>query len=237
MSRFSSILITGANRGLGLEFVKQFIKFDPKVDTIIAVCRNPDKAQELQQVSSSTDNVKIIGLDVKDYSKYDQAYEQIEKIVGDKGLDLLINNAGIALRGNLDVVTPQDMLENFEVNAVAPLMFSRKLIPLVKSSKTKVIVNISSELGSIANCSGQMYPYKTSKAALNMVTKCMACDLKKDGIACVALHPGWVVTDMGGPRAHLKVDESISKMIEVIKKIDINSTGSFLSYNGETLPW
>ncbi|XP_053205296.1 C-factor-like [Panonychus citri] len=234
---FRSILITGANRGLGLEFVKQFVNYEPKVETIIAVCRNPGNAQELTQVSSANENVTIIELDVRDYSKYDQSYEKIASIVGDKGLDLLINNAGIALRGNLDVVEPKDMMENFEVNVVAPLMFARKLIPLIKPSQAKLIVNISSELGSIANSTGGMYPYKTSKAALNMVTKCMAEDLKQQGISCIALHPGWVVTDMGGPKAHLKVDQSISQMIQVIRKLDINSTGSFLSFNGDTLPW
>ena len=131
----TSILITGANRGLGLEFVKQFLSSVPTPKHIIAICRQPDKADQLKAVANgSNGTVHVVKLDVKDYAQYDQVVKQVGDIVGEDGIDLLINNAGIAIRTGLDDITPEKMIENFEVNSVTPLMFSKALLPLLKVS-------------------------------------------------------------------------------------------------------
>lgn len=129
----TSILITGANRGLGLEFVKQFLSSVPTPKHIIATCRQPDKADQLKTVANgSNGTVHVVKLDVKDYAQYDQVVKQVGDIVGEDGIDLLINNAGIAIRAGLDDITPEKMIENFEINSVTPLIFTKALLPLLK---------------------------------------------------------------------------------------------------------
>ncbi|KAK4337010.1 hypothetical protein RND71_043965 [Anisodus tanguticus] len=196
MTNIHSVLITGANRGIGLEFVKQFIKLGSNnVNYIIASCRNPEKASELNDLAKVNENLNILKLDVKDYSKYNEFYNNLFSIVGDKGLDLLINNAGILIRSELDDITPEKMIENFEINTVTPLMLTKSLLPLLKlsaqSKKRTIVANISSKIGSIDdNTSGGRYAYRASKTALNQVTKSLSVDLKSFGIECTAIHPG-----------------------------------------------
>lgn len=242
MLRTTSCFITGANRGIGLEFVRQIINLDPKPINVIAACRNPDKAEELKKLTSVANNLHIVRLDVRDFSSYDKLSTEVNQIVGTKGLDLLINNAGVAAFKTLSQVSPKDMLESLEVNTVAPLILTKTLLPLIKASdaekRSKLIVNISAIIGSISeNNQGGMYPYRTSKAALNMITKSVAADLEKEGILCVSMHPGWVKTDMGGKNAPMKVDFSVSKMIKTLGSIDKNSNGKIINFDGKIIPW
>ena len=156
MSIYESVLITGANRGIGLQLVKEFLKLgNSKVGKVLATYRDPNSAKELNELSKSHSNLSLLQLDTKNYASYDKFRDQVAAIVGDKGLSLLINNAGILLRTSLEDVTPEKMIENFEVNAVTPLMLSKALLPLLQKSSAAghrtVIAQMSSLVGSIAD--------------------------------------------------------------------------------------
>ena len=197
---FHSVLVTGANRGIGLQFVKDFLKLgNNKIGNVIATYRNPNdpSMNDLKELEQANENLSLLELDVKNYASFNDFRDKLRGIVGDKGLSLLINNAGIAVMTTLETVTPEKMIENFEVNAVSPLLLSKALLPLLqKSSKSgnrTVIAHISSKLGSIEdNISGGFYAYRTSKSAMNQIGKSMSVDLKKDKIEVAMLHPGWV---------------------------------------------
>ncbi|CAG2178921.1 unnamed protein product [Oppiella nova] len=166
-------------------------------------------------------------LEGTNYNSFPEFVKQVEAIVGDQGIDTLINNAGIAIKKLLDSVTAEDMLKNFEVNSVAPLMLTKALLPLLKISAPKrktAVINISSGQGSITNVNPtppnpwrSMYPYRTSKTALNMITKCLAVDLKPHGIHVICMSPGHLKTDLGGPTADLEVSTGVSGVLNVIK--------------------
>ncbi|GBM32568.1 C-factor [Araneus ventricosus] len=247
--RIPSVLITGANRGIGLEFVKQFLNLPSPPNIIFATCRNPDKADDLQNLAKSNPNVKILPLDVKDESSFPKIRQQLEQEVGETGLNLLINNAGIAIWKDLNNVTKEDMMENFQVNTVSPLLLTKELLPLLKTAAAKVggdslscaraaVVNITSKMGSIDdNTSGGFYPYRTSKTALNMVTKSLSVDLKPDGILAFVLHPGWVQTDMGGKNALITTTTSVSGMLNTIQQANEKHCGLMLNYDGKPIPW
>lgn len=243
-----SVLITGANRGLGLEFVKQLVSSSKLPRHLFAACRNPDKADELQEIAKSHGNVIILKLDVKDSKSYAAVAQQVSDVVGDAGLNLLINNAGIMFRDSLENVTRENMVETFEVNVVAPLLFTKELLPLLKkaaksggntlSCSRAGVVNITSKMGSMEdNTSGSAYSYRTSKTAVNMVTKSMSVDLKPEGILAFALHPGWVLTDMGGPQALITTQVSVESMLNTIAKATAEQAGFMLNYDGKRIPW
>lgn len=239
-----SVLITGANRGIGLEFVKELALLGPnKISYLIATCRNPDQATELNELAKKHENLTVLKLDVKNYDSYDEFYNQVSSIVGDKGLQLLINNAGILITKEFEEVTREQMLENFEVNVVTPLLLTQKLLPLLKLSgsqnKTRtLVVNVSSKIASIDdNTSGGRYPYRTSKTALNQVSKSMSVDLLKHKIQTVAVHPGWVQTDMGGPNALINTSQSVSGMLKYILDNESDINGKFLNYDGTEIAW
>ncbi|XP_015787322.1 uncharacterized protein LOC107364484 [Tetranychus urticae] len=240
MLNVSSVLVTGANRGIGLEFVRQLASLEPKISHVIATCRDPDAAEELKSIAKANNNVHILKLDVIDYNSHDAFYAEVEKIVGNSGLDILINNAGIGIVTPLDEVTPEEFMKNYEVNAVGPYVLARKLTPLIKVSQRKLIVAISSTAGSIAVTSaiGGGFPaYKPSKAALNMLTRTYGDHVKKDGIISVMFCPGWFKTDMGGPNAMLETSFSVSNMIKTISTLNADSSGSFLDHEGKTIQW
>ena len=156
MSIYHTVLITGANRGLGLQLVKEFLKLGTsKVAKVLATYRDPATADELNELAKSNANLSLLQLETKNYAGYDAFRDQVAAIVGDKGLNLLINNAGIALRTTLDNVTPEQMMENYEVNTVTPLVLSKALLPLLRKSASAghrtVIVQMSSQVGSIAD--------------------------------------------------------------------------------------
>ncbi|XP_051953628.1 C-factor-like [Xyrauchen texanus] len=247
-----NVMVTGASRGLGLQIVKSLATGGFSPGKIIATAQNPEGAKELQKLAAEHQIIHIVKLDVISQASIDRAASEVEQLVQEEGLNCLINNAGINIIADFETVTAEKMLENFHTNSVAPLMITKAMFPLLKRAATKgtgmgihraAVINMSSLLGSVELYWGdrantfKWYPYRTSKSALNMVTRCLAVDLKADGILCMALHPGWVRTDMGGPEAPLSTEESISSVLSVIGGLTETDHGSFLHYTGEQLPW
>ncbi|CAG2121095.1 unnamed protein product, partial [Medioppia subpectinata] len=190
-------------------------------------------------------NLHVLQLDGTDYKGFDGFAKQVADIVGDRGLDTLINNAGIALTAKLDAVTADDMVTNFNVNSVAPLMLTKALLSVLKQSaatkRKTTVVNISSLAGCITLIHkvpfGMLYPYFTSKASLNMITKCLSVDLASHGINVVAVHPGHVQTDMGGERAKITVETSVNGILNVIDKLTDDDAGKLIGYDGTVMPY
>ncbi|XP_026166804.1 C-factor-like isoform X2 [Mastacembelus armatus] len=249
-----SVLITGASRGLGLQMVETLASGAFSPGKIIATARNPAAAQKLQEVAQKYPNIHIITLDVVSQESIDKAVEAVAQLVKEDGLNCLINNAGVNVVADFHNVTPDMMIENYHTNTVAPVMITKAFLPLLKQAASRggaggsatmgihraAVINISSMLGSVALSLEMVqifkyYPYRASKSALNMMSRCMAADLKPDGILCMAIHPGWVRTDMGG--ADLSTEESITATLSVIGGLTEKDHGSFLSYTGEVLPW
>lgn len=252
-----SVLVTGASRGLGLQMVDSLASggFSPR--KIIATTRNPSTSQKLQELAQKHPNIHIITLDVLSQESIEKSVEEVSQLVQDEGLNCLINNAGINVEANLHSVTAEKMIENFHTNTVAPLMITKAYLPLLKKAASRsgagsggtmgiqraAVINVTSLLGSVELNWGERgdnfkwYPYRTSKSALNMVSRCLAVDLEPDGILCMAIHPGWVRTDMGGAQAPLSTEDSISAVLSVIGGLTEKDHGSFLNFTGEVLPW
>ena len=229
----TNVLVTGANRGLGLGFVKNYLG---KNVNVVSTTRDLKSSKELLALKERfPNNLEIFELDLlKEGAGYTMA-----NFLGDRPIDILINNAGVgSTNQHLQAVSPKPWLEVLKVNLIAPLMVTQSIIDNVRKGSDKKIYFLSSQLGSIAdNTSGGMYIYRSSKTGLNQVVKSLSVDLKPQGITVVSLHPGWVKTDMGGPKAPVSIDESIKGMIKVIYATDIRDTGRFLNYNGKELPW
>ncbi|XP_041652557.1 C-factor isoform X2 [Cheilinus undulatus] len=253
-----SVLVTGASRGLGLQIVDSLANGGFSPGKIIATSRHPASAQKLQELAAKHPNIHIIPLDVVKQDSIEKCVEEVGQLVQEDGLNCLINNAGINVVADFNTVTTEKMIENFHTNAVAPLMITKAFLPLLKKAaqggqggggagsmgiQRAAVINMTSLLGSVELNWGERannfkwYPYRTSKSALNMVSRCMAVDLEPDGILCMAIHPGWVRTDMGGSEAPLSPDESISSILSVIGGLTEKDHGSFLNFTGEVLPW
>jgi NAD(P)-dependent dehydrogenase (short-subunit alcohol dehydrogenase family) len=224
-----TVLITGANRGIGLEFVRQYAAEGWSVH---AACRDPGKATELKAIKGG---VHLHRLDVTDEGQIDA----LETALAGEPIDILINNAGV--RGMGDSFGSTEVagwLETLRVNAIAPVRVSEGLITNLERGQGKLIVNITSRLGSVAeNSSGGSYAYRSSKAALNMAAKSMSVDLKGKGITVVVFHPGWVQTDMGGSGAPVTPSESVAGMRAKIAKLTAADSGHFFNYTGQPIPW
>lgn len=248
----SSALITGCNRGIGLAFVKHILNLPVVPEHVFATCRSlkADNARELAELAEKHSNLHVLEFDVKDVSnrRLFELVKKVEAISSDTGLNLLINNAGISIKERFKTVSFESMMESYVINSVAPLMITKALYPLlrraakVKESSSQpqaAVVNISAILASIQDNSTlrSNLPYRTSKAALNMITKSLSIDLAKDGILAVALHPGWVQTDLGGKNAPITTAESVSSMLKLIGSLDESKSGSFLNHDGTTIPW
>lgn len=245
----STVLVTGANRGLGLEFVRQYLKVSKPPTQIIATCRDPSKASDLQSLASTNPNVHVLKLEVKDYASFPSLVEQVSQIVGSSGLSVLINNAGMYHKVSLTEGGADLIVENFEVNAVSPFMLIRAFLPLIEKAKTTlgsgvqpVVANITSKMGSIDdNTSGGHYAYRTSKSGLNMISKSLQIDLEPKGVRVAAIHPGWVQTDMGGTNAILTPELSVSNMVQTIERVSRSEIGNdgkiFLNFDGKVIPW
>lgn len=237
MQSMRRVLITGANRGLGFEFVRQCLA---RGDRVFAGCRNPAKATALQALSADhPGQLTIPPLDVTDEETIAACVEAIRSQVD--GLDLLINNAGIYPRGETPTTLNADtMLRAFHVNAVGPMIVAKHCLDLLRAGDHPRIVNISSKMGSLwwkEREGGGDYSYCSSKAALNMLTRTLAFDLRSDGIIVVALNPGWVQTDMGGSNADLTPAESVCGMLEVIERLTESDSSKFFTWEGKEHPW
>jgi len=222
-----TVLITGANRGLGLEFAKQYKEAGWNV---IGTSRDPGKASDLKAVG-----VTIEALDVADQASVDAFAARLK----DQPIDVLINNAGIGGDGgSLREVKMADFEQVMNVNAIGPVRVTKALLPNLRAGKSKIIVGISSLLGSIEENQGGGYPgYRESKASLNMTMRSLAGELKGDGFICIPMSPGWVKTDMGGPNAELTPEESISGMRKVIDGLKPEDSGKFWRHDGTIVPW
>ena len=229
----TSVLITGANRGLGFGFVKSFLA---KNVNIICTTRNIPGSKELLECKKKyPKNLQILELDLLG----ENSENALSDLLSDKPIDIFINNAGVGNSNQrFGVVSSKPWVEVLKVNLIAPLTVTQSIIENIKKSSDKKIYFLSSQLGSIEdNTSGGMYIYRSSKTALNQVVKSLSVDLKPMGITVISLHPGWVKTDMGGPNAPVSIDESIKGMMKVIDATDIRNTGTFLNFDGQGLPW
>ena len=225
-----SILITGANRGLGLEFTRQYAADGWRV---FAACRDPAGARDLAAVEG---DVSAETLDVDDGP---QVAALANKLSG-QPIDVLINNAGIYGPKNVtrDTVVYDAWGQVFRTNAMSPLAVSAAFAANVAQGGQKKIITLSSIMGSIAeNDSSGDFIYRTAKAAVNAVMKSLAGDLKSEGITVAVLHPGWVRTDMGGANASIEAPESVTGMRAVIAGLKESDSGRFLNYNGTEIPW
>lgn len=222
-----TVLVTGANRGLGLEFARQL---HASGATVIATARRPEAAQELHDLG-----VRVMQLDVADAA----SVEALAAGLDGQAIDVLLNNAGIFLaRGGLEGADLDEALRVYEVNTVGPMRVTQALLENLRSGRRKLIMNMSSGLGSIAsNARGGSLGYRESKSALNMFTRTLAAELGEEGFTCIAMSPGWVRTDMGGDSAPLGADESVGGMLAVLAAATPADNGRFLDHQGEELPW
>ncbi|MCA0934510.1 SDR family oxidoreductase [Vibrio alginolyticus] len=226
-----TVFITGANRGIGLSLTQLYLANGWQVH---ATTRNLASSDELVTLSDQHSSLTLHELDVTDY-------QQVSKLAHDLPvIDLLINNAGYygpkgSGFGYTDV---EEWHKVFEINTIAPLKLVESFYPLLKQSQMKKIACISSKVGSMTeNTSGGGYIYRSSKAALNSVVKSLSNDLSDQGFTVLALHPGWVLTDMGGPNALIDADTSAKGLSKVIEQSTQSNSGQFINYDGTELPW
>ncbi|XP_031471142.1 LOW QUALITY PROTEIN: uncharacterized oxidoreductase C663.09c-like [Phasianus colchicus] len=288
-----SVLVTGSNRGIGLELVRQLAASPRPPQHIFATCRDASglRGKALQELAARHPSIKLIQLDTVDLPSIRGAMQTVETHLEGQGLNLLINNAGVGSQATLQSVDAQEMLATFAVNVVGPLQVAKVCVGLgcssvtcnrgVRTSRARLkprictnralivsscqeflpllekaakdagteglscsraaIINVSSKVGSIGLCLGvleaPMYPYRASKAAQNMVTRCLAEELRDKGILCAAIHPGWVKTDMGTEQAPMTVERSMQGILEVLGILSQETCGAFLDWEGNRLPW
>ncbi|NNJ95714.1 MAG: SDR family oxidoreductase [Gammaproteobacteria bacterium] len=229
-----NVLITGASRGIGLEMVNYSIEQNWRV---FACCRHPQQADRLLSVAKlANGRVSVHVVDMEELATIQAlAYE-----LRNEAIDILVNNAGIYGSennkfGNVDVAS---WINTFQVNSIAPLKVAEALIEQVRMGERKIIACMTSKMGSMAdNGYGNSYIYRSSKAALNAVVKSMSIDLRNDGIKCIALHPGWVKTDMGGPNAEITARESVTHLFNIMLSLGQEDSGRFIDIDGSDIPW
>ena len=229
------IVITGANRGLGLEFVRQWLL---RGDRVLALQRSRQPSAALESLAREHATLHVASCDVTSEADVSHAAEEAGRSLG--AVDLLVNNAGVygARNRGMDEVDLEDLQRVFEVNAVAPLRVTRAFRPLLEHGARPAVVHVTSLMGSIAdNSSGGSWAYRASKAALNMINRNIAHDLDVPGIPSVAIHPGWVRTDMGSDAAPLSAEESVSAMIATIDELQPGQSGKMIDRFGEPVPW
>lgn len=233
-----TVLITGASRGLGLEFARAYLSDGW---TVIATCRRPDTATDLRNLSG---DVRIHSLDITDMDRLQALAGELATVP----IDVLLNNAGMhgprdarGTFGNVDIAA---WLEVMRANAIAPLKVAEAFLPQVLASAQKKIVFISSRAGSIAERGslphhrpGGPYIYRSSKSALNAVAKALAFDLRPRGVAVIVLHPGWVKTETGGWDAPMDAGSSVAAMRAVISHAGPSENGVFRNFDGSVIPW
>ena len=229
----ATILITGTNRGIGLEFTKQYLA---RGDRVIATCRDIEAADVLKKLRSDHDKLEVRQLDV---SSAESILEFVQQLA-DTPIDIFINNAGVygPRNAKFGEVGGQLWASVLQVNSIAPLMLSQLLMPNLRQGKDKKMVYLTSKMGSIDdNSGGGSYIYRSSKTALNSVVKSLAIDLAGEGFSAAVLHPGWVLTDMGGQNALIDTKTSVTGMLQVVDDLDPQSSGSFFNYDGSIIAW
>lgn len=230
-----TVLVTGASRGIGLEFCNQYAKQGWQV---IACCRNPELATELNKLVGKNSHVRVFKMDVIDRNAIDALAKQIK----DSVIDLIIASAGVYGDsrehgfGNLNY---DDWMNTLETNVLGAVKVAEAFLPnLKRSNNNPRIAVLSSQMGSINdNSSGGSILYRSSKAALNAAMKSLSIDCQNDNIGVLIFHPGWVKTDMGGPHALIDPETSVTGMIKQISTFKMSQTGRFIKYDGTQLPW
>jgi NAD(P)-dependent dehydrogenase (short-subunit alcohol dehydrogenase family) len=226
----STVLITGANRGIGLELVRHYAGGGNRVH---ATCRRPEEAGDLDAIDG---DVTVHELDTTDH----EALERLGATITE-AIDIVIANAGIygPDKGSQSFadVTPGALLKTAEVNLVGTVKTLQTFLPHVLKSEGRKLVAITSKMGSIGDASGNAVAYRTSKTALNMAMCCAANELKEKGIAVGTLHPGWVRTDMGGPNGNIDAPESARGLAGIIDRLQPSDKAAFLDYKGDEIPW
>lgn len=238
-----SVLITGANRGIGLAFAHSFAADGWRVH---ACCRDPDGAEDLAALRADMASVVMAGadtagavmlhrLDVTDGSRI----AGLSRELADEAIDVLVNNAGVMGPGTgFGEMDYDGWLPVFETNTLAPMRMAEGFVEQVAKSGRKLIVNISSIMGSLGeNADGGAIIYRSSKAALNMVSKSLSAELAPRGITVIVFHPGWVSTDMGGPDAAVTPGESVEGMRAIIERVTPNDSGRFFNFDGHEIQW
>jgi NAD(P)-dependent dehydrogenase (short-subunit alcohol dehydrogenase family) len=233
-------VISGASRGLGLEFVRQLLA---RGNTVEAGARNPAEARQLTSLAREAGaRLRIHPLDVSNTA----SVRAFATVVGETPIDVLINSAGVGGKWDpLPEMDFDDMGRTMEVNALGPMRMSAMLLPAVLKSSTRKIVHLTTRMASMAENTpvgvygfpGGAYAYRMSKAALNAGMRTMAVDFREQGLITVALHPGWVQTDLGGKMAPTRPEESVQGMLRVIDELTLASSGRFLDYQGKECAW
>lgn len=231
-----SVLITGANRGIGLGLTKAYLA---KGWAVTATCRDPDNAPELKALSGK---IHFHPLDVTNHKEIDALAKEIEG----QAIDVLINNAGVlgsdsfekgGAGQTLGDIDYEGLRHTLEVNTIAPLKVTEALLPNLELGDQKKLIAITSRMGSLAEMEGGFISYRTSKAALNAIMRNLSIGLKEKGIAVAVLHPGWVKTDMGSDEAPVEIAESVQGLIEQIEHLHLEETGCCKDHTGKTIPW
>nr|XP_018907597.1 PREDICTED: uncharacterized oxidoreductase C663.08c-like isoform X1 [Bemisia tabaci]XP_018907606.1 PREDICTED: uncharacterized oxidoreductase C663.08c-like isoform X1 [Bemisia tabaci] len=254
MVSIHSVLVTGANRGIGLEFVKQFLT-NPAVtcQVVIAACRTPEQASDLKQLQQFHTNLHLIKLDVTQFGNFETVADEVRRLLDDEGLTLLVNNAGVfTTMHDLESLNGEEFMSILATNTAAPLLLTKVFYPLLKKSaqalhddglsvQRAAVINISSCAGSIALSGRDKYRpafgYRESKAALGTSTQTLAKLLRQDGILVEAVHPGTVVTDMAGAKGSIDTRTSVTGMLDVILRLSEKNTNGFYDWKGDVLPF
>jgi NAD(P)-dependent dehydrogenase (short-subunit alcohol dehydrogenase family) len=225
------VLVTGASRGIGFEFVRQCLM---RGDHVFAACRDPESAYALHEIES--DHLHLITLDVSDEYSIETSYAVVNSQTD--ALDLLINNAGVILddEDELGRLTFENLLYILRINAVAPILIAQRYLDLLQRGSDPKIIGITSEYGSIASKpDGGPYGYSASKAALNLFMRTLAFEQRS--VTTFVIDPGWVRTDMGGGDASLSPERSVGGMMRVIERASRRDTGKFFRWDGQEEPW
>lgn len=270
MSLPRSILVTGTNRGIGLEIVRQLLSAAHPPEYVFATCRSPSSADELNSLAEANSSLHIIQLDTTSLDTFDRVRTEVAEVVGDAGLNVLFNNAGLfQWEDSLADVTEEQLSGIYQNNVVGPAMLTKTLLPLLQQAAQQTtadtttntttrdagtglsvcracIINQSSALGSIAsNETGGSYSCRMAKTALNMLTKNLSIELKKDGIMAVSVHPGFVKTDGADsvPAEGLALrnwqtpKESVASLMNFMPMIGAQHNGGFFKCNGDPVQW
>jgi NAD(P)-dependent dehydrogenase (short-subunit alcohol dehydrogenase family) len=221
-----TVLVTGANRGIGLEFVRQYAADGWRV---LACARNPDRAHELKSIRG---DVRVHRLEVTD----EEQIARLAAALKGEPIDILVNNAGVG--GSDDSTDPEDWLKTLRINTIAPMRIAEAFLLNLEAGRGRTVLSLTSRMGSIAdNTSGGSYSYRSSKAALNAAMRSLAIDWKPRGIIVVVMHPGWVKTDMGGPDALISPEHSVAGLRKKLASLKPGDSGGFFNYDGRVLPW
>jgi NAD(P)-dependent dehydrogenase (short-subunit alcohol dehydrogenase family) len=229
----ANVLITGANRGIGLELARTYAKAG---DRVLAFCRSPNDAKALNALAAASGGkVTVHAMDVGDGASITAA----AKALGDTPIDILINNAGV-MGGNPQTLQSIDFeawLDALKVMTIGPFRVVQAFLPNLKKAAAPKVMTVTSQLGASTWPFGGTYAYSSAKAGVNKVMQTLALDLKGDNIAVSMIHPGWVKTDMGGPNADITPEESASGIHKVIAGLGMGQTGKFFKWNGDIHPW